>query len=202
MWNELKRIIKPNGAIVLFSSQPFTSVLVCSNLKGFKHEWIWEKNKGSNFASVKYQPFKEHESVLVFSGNGERVNYYPIKERRKGSGLARTKYSYSRSENSTSEVMGFTPTHSNHNGNNELRYPSSVQKFNTEVGLHPTQKPVALLEYLIKTYTNENEIVLDFTFGSGSTGVASLNTNRKFIGVEMNEEYFDIAKDRIEKALN
>lgn len=200
MWLQLKRIIKPNGAIVMTASQPFTSVLVCSNLKGFKHEWIWEKNRGSNFASVKYQPFKEHESVLVFSRNGERVNYYPIKEQRKGSGLARTKYSYSISENSTSEVMGFTPTHSNHNGNNELRYPSSVQKINTEVGYHPTQKPVALLEYLIKTYTQENETVLDFTMGSGSTGVACVNTNRKFIGIEMDDKYFDIAKERIEIA--
>ena len=198
MWDQLKRIIKPNGAICLFGSQPFTSVLISSNLKMFKYEWIWEKNRGSNFAVLKYQPMKEHENVLVFS---KKTHFYnPIKQERKGAGLARTKYDYKRSENSKSEVMNFLPKHANHNGNNKLRYPSSIQKFNTEVGLHPTQKPVALMEYLIRTYTNEGDTVLDFTMGSGSTGVAAKNLNRKFIGIELDQGYFDIAKERINNA--
>ena len=197
MWGQLKRIIKPNGAIVMTASQPFTSVLVCSNLKGFKHEWIWEKNRGSNFGAAKYQPLKEHESVLVFSKDGEKVNYYPIKEPRKGAGADRVKYEFNDSNTGKREVYGgFTDNRKGHK-EEVLRYPSSIQKHNTQVGLHPTQKPVALLEYLIKTYTQEGETVLDFTMGSGSTGVACVNTNRNFIGIELDENYFNIAKQRI-----
>ena len=200
MWEQLKRIIKPNGAIVMTASQPFTSVLVCSNLKGFKHEWIWEKNRGSNFGAAKYQPLKEHESVLVFSKDGERVNYYPIKEPRKGAGADRVKYEFNGSNTGKREVYGgFTDNRKGHK-EEVLRYPSSIQKHNTQVGLHPTQKPVALLEYLIKTYTQENETVLDFTFGSCSTGVACLNTNRKFVGIEMDEGYFDIGVKRMQES--
>ena len=200
MWNELKRIIKPNGAIVMTASQPFTSVLVCSNLKGFKHEWIWEKNRGSNFGAAKYQPLKEHESVLVFSKDGGKVNYYPIKEPRKGAGADRVKYEFNGSNTGKREAYsGFID---NRKGYKEevLRYPSSIQKHNTQVGLHPTQKPVTLLEYLIKTYTQEGETVLDFTFGSCSTGVACLNTNRKFLGVEMDDKYFDIGVNRMQES--
>lgn len=199
MWEQLKRIIKPNGAIVMTASQPFTSVIVGSNIKNFKHEWIWEKNRGSNFAVLKYQPMKEHESVLVFGY--KTVKYYPIKETRKGSGLKRTKYKYSPTNTGKREAMGgFEMIHARHNGNNELRFPRSLQKFNCEVGLHPTQKPVALMEYLIKTYTNENELVLDFTMGSGTTGVACKNLNRDFIGIEKDKKYFEIAKERINNA--
>lgn len=197
MWEQLNRIIKPNGAIVMTASQPFTSVLVCSNLLMFKHEWIWNKNRGSNFATLKFQPMKEHESVLVFGKN--KVNYLPIKEERKGSGKSRVAYAFNGSNTGKRETTGgFTDNRVNHR-ESELRFPSSVQKFNTEVGFHPTQKPVALMEYLIKTYTNENETVLDFTMGSGTTGVACVNLNREFIGIEMDEGYFNIAKDRIEK---
>lgn len=200
MWKQLKRIIKPNGAIVMTASQPFTSVLVCSNLKGFKHEWIWEKNRGSNFGAAKYQPLKEHESVLVFSKDGEKVNYYPIKELRKGAGADRVKYEFNGSNTGKREVYGgFTDNRKGHK-EEVLRYPSSIQKHNTQVGLHPTQKPVALLEYLIKTYTQEGETVLDFTCGSGSTLVAAKNTNRHAIGIELDETYFKIAKQRIESA--
>lgn len=198
MWEQLKRVIKPNGAIVMTASQPFTSVLVCSNLKGFKHEWIWEKNRGSNFGAAKHQPLKEHESVLVFSKDGERVNYYPIKEPRKGAGADRVKYEFNGSNTGKREAYGgFTDNRKGHK-EEVLRYPSSIQKHNTQVGLHPTQKPVALMEYLIKTYTNEGETVLDFTMGSGSTGVACVNTNRNFIGIELDETYFNTAKERIE----
>ena len=180
MWSELKRITKDNAAIIFTASQPFTSNVVMSNIKMFKHEWIWEKNRGSNFATLKYAPMKEHESVLVFCKTSPK--YFPIMQERKGAGDA---------------LGNLEMTHANHNGNNELRYPSSIQKFNTEVGKHPTQKPVTLMEYLVKTYTQENDIVLDFTMGSGTTGIACKNLNRNFIGIELDETYFKIAQERI-----
>jgi site-specific DNA-methyltransferase (adenine-specific) len=200
MWEQLKRIIKPNGAIVMTASQPFTSVLVASKLTMFKYEWIWEKNRGSNFGAAKYQPLKEHESVLVFSKTGGRVNYYPIKEPRKGAGADRVKYKFNGSNTGKRDTYnGFIDNRKGHE-EEALRYPSTIQKHNTQVGLHPTQKPVTLMEYLIKTYTNESETVLDFTMGSGSTGVAAKNLNRNFIGIELDENYFNIAKERISKA--
>ncbi len=196
MWEQLKRITKDNGAIIFTASQPFTSNLVMSNIKMFKHEWIWEKNRGSNFATLKYAPMKEHESVLVFCKTSPK--YFPIMQERKGAGLDRTKYKYNPTNTGKRDALGnLEMTHANHNGNNELRYPSSIQKFNTEVGKHPTQKPVTLMEYLVKTYTQENDTVLDFTMGSGTTGVACKNLNRNFIGIELDEGYFKIAKDRI-----
>lgn len=196
LWAQYERIIKENGAIVLTASQPFTSALIMSNVNKFKYEWIWEKNRGSNFAILKYQPMKEHESVCVFSKKSHK--YHPIMQERKGGGLDRTKYSYNESNTGRREAMGgFQMKHSLHNGNNELRYPSSIQKFNCEVGLHPTQKPVQLFEYLIKTYTDESETILDNCIGSGTTAIACLNTNRKFIGIEKDDKYFDIATKRV-----
>jgi site-specific DNA-methyltransferase (adenine-specific) len=196
MWKELNRIIKDNGAIIFTASQPFTSNLIMSNTKMFKHEWIWEKNRGSNFATLRYAPMKEHESVLVFCKTSPK--YFPIMQQRKGAGLDRTKYKYNPTNTGKREALGnLEMTHANHNGNNELRYPSTIQKFNTEVGKHPTQKPVTLMEYLIKTYTQENDTVLDFTMGSGTTGVACKNLNRNFIGIELDKNYFDIATERI-----
>ena len=197
MWEQLNRIIKPNGAIVLFGSEPFSSALRMSNIKNYKYDWVWKKNRGSNFATLKYQPFKEHEIISVFN----KHNYYPIKEERSESGKNRLDYKF---KNKTSDINGGKFVN---NGKDEyinplgknLRNPSSVQKFNTEVGKHPTQKPIALMEYLIKTYTNENETVLDFTMGSGSTGVAAKNLNRSFIGIEQDEKYFEIAKERIKE---
>lgn len=198
MWNALFFLCEKDAALVFTASQPFTSKLVMSNPKMFKYEWIWEKNRGSNFASLKYQPMKEHESVLVF-GRG-KIKYNPIKEPRKGSGAARVKYKFNGSNTGKRETTsGFIDARKGH-VESELRYPSSVQKFNTEVGKHPTQKPVALMEYLIRTYTNEGETVLDFTMGSGTTGVACVNTNRNFIGIELDQDYFQIAKDRIDAA--
>ena len=192
MWEQLKRIIKPNGAIVMTASQPFTSVLTCSNLSMFKYEWIWEKDGGSNFATVRYQPMKEHESVLVF-GKG-KVTYNQIKQERIGSrkGKVTTTIDSGRKDSVYGTQEGGKTL-----SVDKLRCPRSIQRFNRERGLHPTQKPVALMEYLIKTYTNESETVLDFTMGSGSTGVAAKNLNRKFIGIELDEAYFNITKNRL-----
>lgn len=194
MWEQLKRVIKPNGAIVMTASQPFTSKLVMSNPDWFKYEWIWEKDGGSNFATVKYQPMKEHESVLIF-GKG-RTTYNQIKQERIGSrrGKKTTTIDSGRSDS----VYG-TQDGGKRFKVSELRCPRSIQRFNRERGLHPTQKPVALMEYLIKTYTNEGDTVLDFTMGSGTTGVACKNSNRKFIGIELDERYFNIARERIAK---
>ena len=203
MWEQLKRIIKPNGAIVLFGSEPFSSMLRCSNLGMFKYDWIWEKSKGSNFTQAKNMPIKFHETISVFSKgktihksqSANRMPYNPqglIKVDKKWSRPKKyaTEHKLSRESHKLERVIEFE------------NYPKSVLKFtnsdNRERGLHPTQKPVALLEYLIKTYTQENEIVLDFTMGSGSTGVAAKNTNRKFIGVELDQNYFEIAKKRIQ----
>ena len=202
MWKELKRIIKDNSAIVFTASQPFTSALVMSNIKMFKYEWIWEKAVGSNFATVKYQPMKEHENILVFSKGTHK--YYPIMQERKGKGLERILNPFKTNSTSNGEVYNNIKKNNAEQNYTYLRNPSSIQYFNNREstrGLHPTQKPVALLEYLIKTYTNENDTVLDFTMGSGSTGIATKNTNRKFIGIELDNNYFDIAKNRIESNL-
>jgi len=201
LWQQYERVIKDNGAIVLFGSQPFTSALVMSNPKMFKYEWIWEKAVGSNFATLKYQPMKEHENILVFSKGTHK--YFPILQERKGSGSERIKYNYNASNTLTGETTGSLKNLAKSKSFNELRNPSSVQYFNNrekERGLHPTQKPVALMEYLIKTYTNEGETVLDNTMGSGTTGVACVNTNRNFIGIEIDPTYFAIAERRIKEA--
>lgn len=195
MWSELKRIIKPKGAIVLFGSQPFTSTLIMSNLKWFKYEQIWDKNKGAQPQLANIQPMKSHENILVF-GKG-KINYYPQKT--KGDPYTRDN-KQKHSDHSLSK--GLKPIKQVNTG---FRFPKTVllypRDFSAQSRLHPTQKPVALLEYLIKTYTQENETVLDFTFGSCSTGVAALNTNRKFLGVEMDEGYFDIAVKRISEVV-
>ena len=191
MWAELKRIIKPDGAIVLFGSEPFSSALRMSNIKKYKYDWVWDKKLPSGMQIAKYRPMQRHENIMVFCENGT-PNYYPIKTPQK----ERTGRIYSKSETSPIKYDdGKLKTYKEKN-------PQSIIEFYKRDGksLHPTQKPVALLEYLIKTYTQDGETVLDFTLGSGSTGVACLNTNRKFIGIEMDEGYFNIAKDRILKA--
>ena len=205
LWEQYERIIKPNGAIVLTASQPFTSALVMSNPKMFKYEWIWEKAVGSNFAALKYQPMKEHENILVFC-KGTTV-YNPIKEERKGSGKQRQKAGYANSKATAKTgqfIGGIMDATKRTNDYEELRYPSSIQYFNNrdkDRGMHPTQKPTELFEYLIKTYTLEGETVLDNCMGSGSTGVACINTKRNFIGIEKDDKYFAIAKKRIEDHL-
>jgi len=192
MWEQLNRVAKPNGAIVLFGSEPFSSALRMSNIKNYKYDWVWEKDAGSNFQTVKYQPMKEHENISIF-GKG-LINYYPQKQERTGWRKAKETKSIDGGRKKSvygTQKRGFklnVPI---------LRCPRSIQKFNRERGLHPTQKPVALMEYLIKTYTNETETVLDFTMGSGTTGVACKNLSRNFIGIEMDADYFEIATKRI-----
>jgi site-specific DNA-methyltransferase (adenine-specific) len=197
MWKELKRVRKDNAAICLFGSEPFSSHLRMSNIKEFKYDWIWLKRTGSNFATVKKQPFKAHEIISIF---GSKINYYPIMEKRADAGLKRLKNEY-KSNTISGDTMLNMKSNRAYKKYNDLRNPFSYQNFNNrdkDRGLHPTQKPVPLLEYLIKTYTLENETVLDFTMGSGSTGVACKNLNRHFIGIEKDEKYFEIAKKRIE----
>ncbi len=194
MWEQLNRVTKRNAAIVMTASQPFSSALVMSNPKMFKHEWVWIKNCGSNFLNTVREPFKEHETVLFFS-NG-KWTYNKQMQERTGTGKSRVKYKFTARQNSQNYGKIGSPKETQDN----LRNPSSWQKFNRETGFHPTQKPVALMEYLIKTYTNEGETVLDFTMGSGTTGIAAKNLNRSFIGIELDEKYFNIAKDRIENA--
>jgi len=192
MWEQLKRIIKTNGAIVMTASQPFTSVLTCSNLPMFRYDWVYDKPAGTGFFNAKKMPLRSHESILVFYKN--LPTYNPQKttgHKRKTAGRKEI----------GSEVYGKGIKKTNYDSTE--RYPRSVQRFSSDKrfnNLHPTQKPVKLMEYLIKTYTNENETVLDFTMGSGSTGVAAKNLNRDFIGIELDEGYFNIAKERIDQA--
>jgi len=192
LWEQYNRLIKTNGVIALTASQPFSSALVMSNPKMFKHEWVWIKNRGSNFANTVREPFKEHEQVLIFS-NG-KWTYNKQMQPRTGAGADRVKYDFnhkSKSENYR-EFEG-------REGVNlpDMRVPSSWQKFNTDTsGLHPTIKPVALFEYLIKTYTNEGELILDNCAGSGTTGEACFNTGRSYIQIENKKEYFDVIQKR------
>jgi len=197
LWEQYKRIIKDNRAIVLTASQPFTSVLVMSNIKMFKYEWIWEKNAGSNFATTKYQPMKEHENILIFSNGTTKYNQQ--KQQRSESGLKRVKSSPMTFNRKTDGVYKdlFVGKLTKSKAD-ELRCPSSVQNFNRERGLHPTQKPVALFKYLIKTYTDEGDLILDNCAGSGTTAIACLETGRNYILVEKETEYVKIINKRIE----
>ena len=192
MWVELKRIIKPNGAIVMTASQPFTTTLIASNMKMFKYCWVWEKEQGVNFQLAKKQPLKVHEDICVFYisqpvYNPQGLLDCSIEKSNKGKG---GNLGHCSSEDKRDEYR-----------QTKKGYPRTIQKFGRNRGLHPTQKPVALMEYLIKTYTNEGETVLDFTMGSGTTGVACMNTNRKFIGIERDDKYFDISVKRIKGEL-
>lgn len=182
MWKELKRIRKDNAAIVLFGSEPFSSHLRMSNIKEFKYDWIWEKEQGVNWLNCKINPLKKHEIVSIF---GLNPKYHPV-------GLLPCNKIKS-AKNGLMPHRGINKVHEQKFSN----YPQSIIKFNRERGIHPTQKPVPLLEYLIKTYTLEGETVLDFTMGSGSAGVACKNLNRNFIGIEKDEKYFEIARNRI-----
>jgi len=206
MWEQLNRIIKPKGAIVLFGSEPFSSALRMSNIKNFRYDIVWDKVKPSNFQMMNFQVGRVHEMISIFSNSpavfckGNNMCYYPQKTKReKVKKVSKTFYG---SKNSTLR-----------NGHTikdlgkkiyDTKHPTSIyteSNAKRKGKVHPTQKPVALMEYLIKTYTNENETVLDFTMGSGTTGVACKNLNRNFIGIEMDENYFNIAKERINKPL-
>ena len=189
LWEQYNRIIKDNGAIALFGSEPFSSALRMSNIKNYRYDWIWEKEQGANFMLCKYQPYKVHEIISVFSK--KRHTYIPQMTKGKP---------YISGKGTSGEITNNVVK--KQTKNNGTRYPRSIQKFNTDKSkgsLHPTQKPVALLEYLIKTYTKEGETVLDNCMGSGSTGVACINTNRKFIGIELDSNYYNITKQRIDE---
>ena len=191
MWLQLDRICKPNTAKLMFAQTPFDKILGCSNLKELKYEWIWEKTTATGHLNAKKMPMKAHENILVFYKS--LPTYNPQKTVGHKPANSYTKHQDDGSNYGETKV-GIS------GGGQTDRYPRSVQVFKTDkqkVSLHPTQKPVALLEYLIKTYTNEGETVLDFTAGSFSTGVACINTNRKFIGIEMEEKYFDIGVNRM-----
>ena len=186
MWGELERVIKPNGAIVLSAAQPFTSTLILSNIDMFKYQWVWEKSKPTGHLNAKKQPLRKHEDVVVFYR--KQCTYNP-------QGLKDTHAVVSRTNRGNYGDCSKTTVQT------KTGYPTSILQFPTTVGVHPTQKPVELMEYLILTYTNEGETVLDFTAGSFTTGVACVNLNRKFIGVEMNEEYFEIGVNRIKERI-
>ncbi len=206
LWDQYKRIIKRNGAIVLTASQPFTSALVMSNLKWFRYEWIWEKQRGTNFLWANKMPLKNHESVLVFGS--KLPNYFPQKtdlHLRSTRLLTQRKTNLRDGKTSPNLREGCKAAHSTYGGEYIGRFPKTVQRFSNESmnsnNYHPSQKPVALMEYLIRTYTEEGEIVLDNTMGSGTAGVACMNTGRKFIGIERDPGYFNIASERIEAAV-
>ena len=206
MWEQLKRVIKPNGAIVLFGAEPFSTHLRMSNLKQFKYDWIWSKSKALGFTNAKNKPMNKHEIISVFSEgttankSNRRMPYYPqglIPYNKVVNGIKNCKadaseggHKFARPGHKDTYVQEFT------------NYPTQILEFaNESKTVHPTQKPVALMEYLIKTYTNEGETVLDFTAGSFTTGVACVNTNRKFIGIEMDKGYFDIGVGRIKERI-
>ena len=193
MWEQLKRVIKPNGAIVLFGAEPFSSALRMSNINQFKYDWIWDKKLSTNVLHCNKMPLKRNELISVFYK--KLPTYNPIMR----IGKPRVKGKVSRSE--TNAKVKHKEGQKTYISNEY--YPTTILEFsnaNMKGRVHPTQKPAALMEYLIKTYTNEGETVLDFTMGSGTTGVACINTNRKFVGIEMDDKYFEIAKKRIKDA--
>jgi DNA modification methylase len=204
MWAELKRLIRPNRAVVLFGAEPFSSRLRLSNLEWYKYDWKWHKNRPVGFVNAKLKPLKAYEDIMVFSdgktsnGNANNMIYNP-------QGLVKLPEPIrgTRSKSSHGENDYYRPSHNKGYTQEWTNYPTDVLEVN-ERGegkkVHPTQKPVTLMEYLIQTYSNPGEIVLDFTMGSGSTGVAAVNTNRNFIGIEQSDLHFATAKSRIEEA--
>lgn len=204
LWAQYRRVCKRNAAIVLNASQPFTSALVMSNIEWFKYEWIWEKNQPSGIATAKYMPMKNHENIMVFCEGKTTYNKQLTKSKITDRPFGKSNGRFW--DKTSVGVTGMKPKKTSNPDNILLESvnPRTVIPFdippNALGKLHPTQKPVALMEYLIRTYTNEGEIVLDNTMGSGTTGVACINTNRSFIGIERDDSYFEIAKSRIEKA--
>jgi site-specific DNA-methyltransferase (adenine-specific) len=212
LWQQYRRVLKPTGTVVLTADQPFTSQLVISNLGWFKYEWIWKKKKTTGFLHANARPMKETEDILIFSPLGasgcskkanKNMTYNP-------QGLIEKNI---KKKNSVNRLGKFLHQPEHMGKNNKLlheteyeqkytNYPSEIIEFGLDKGsVHPTQKPVALMEYLIKTYSNEGETILDNCMGSGTTGVACIITNRKFIGIEMDENYYKIAEDRIKNAV-
>ncbi len=193
MWKEAKRVLKPNGSFITTSSQPFSSLLVSSNIKMFKYEWIWDKKNPSGSLYAKYAPMKQHENILVF-GKG-KIKYNPqfelidekdLRYRKNGRGFKQSKQGYDGVYGDIKVI---------YREETGKRYPKSIISINRMNGgkLHPTQKPLSLYKYLVETYTDENDVVLDIAMGSGTTGLACRETNRDFIGIEKEKKYFDIA---------
>ena len=192
LWKGYCRIIKDDGAIILFGSEPFTSILICSQISLFRYDLIWDKQKGCDFLNANRKPLKSHENILVFYKKSPTYNkqYWYSTPYKKINGNKKQSSVYHDSHDVDTEST------------DGKRNPLSILSFPRDGNhVHPTQKPVALLEYLIKTYTNEGETVLDNCMGSGSTGVACVNTNRRFIGIELDDKYFEIAKQRIDAAI-
>lgn len=204
LWKQYKRIIKDNGAVVLFAKELFASALRMSNVEMYKYDWIWKKDTKSNFPQAKWQPLNNLENICVFSKGYARGGLEKNKTMVYNPQFVDGVFYKIPKESKTTEI--FSKNFKNGIYKHEIRdtskrFPYNILEFNAPKNrLHPTQKPVDLLEYLIKTYTLENETVLDNCMGSGSTGVACINTNRNFIGIEKDDKYFEIAKDRIEKA--
>lgn len=201
LWEQYNRIIKDNGAMLLFADEPFTSQLICSNLKYFKQRITWDKDRGSGFLNAKKMLLKQTEDICLFYK--KPPTYNPQMTDAKPENIRPIS-----KEGYTSTNYGNHKTRPSDSYDNTKRYPTNLVKFSSMTGecnnlnrLHPTQKPVELLDYLIKTYTNESMIILDNCMGSGSTGVACVNTNRRFIGIELDENYFKIAEERIHKAI-
>jgi site-specific DNA-methyltransferase (adenine-specific) len=203
LWEQYNRVVKDNGAIVLTAQQPFTSKLIVSNLSCFRYEWVWEKNKSTGHLNAKKMPMKSHENVCVFYKN--LPTYNPQKTTgHKPFGAVKPKDNIpvpevKRNYNHVRRQFG-------NDGKTTDRYPRSIQKFpvinnDNKEKWHPTQKPVGMIEYFIKTYSNENDIILDNCMGSGSTGIACLNSNRKFVGIEIDKEYYEMAKSRIDESI-
>ena len=189
LWEQYNRVIKDNGAIVLTAQTPFDKVLGVSNLKCLKYEWIWQKTQGTGHLNAKKMPMKNHENILVF------YKKLPTYNPQMRAGKPYVQKSGVASSNYGEQVRVVTE-------NDGFRYPLSVVEFKSDKGIHPTQKPVALFEYLIQTYTNEQDTVLDNVMGSGTTAIAAINTNRNYIGFEMDTNYFNLANERIEQHLN
>lgn len=191
LWEQYNRIAKENAAMVFTASQPFTTILISSNIKNFRYEWIWEKPQGTNPMAAKFMPLKSHENILVFYRKKPIYNPQMWQS---------TPYSGFKS-NTKNIGEAYGNLKSQHRDNTDgSRYPKTILKFKQEKGYHPTQKPVPLMEYLIKTYSNEGDLVLDNTMGSGTTGVAAIQCDRRFIGIESDSTYYDIAMKRIQQA--
>jgi site-specific DNA-methyltransferase (adenine-specific) len=193
LWEQYTRITKDDAAIVLTAAQPFTSVLVSSNLKMFRYEWIWEKPQGTNPLNAKVMPMKSHENILIFSK--KRAKYFPQMEEGKP-------YSGFSSKDGATIGEVYANQKSIHRENHGTRYPKTIRRFKQEKGLHPTQKPVELFEYLIRTHSEEGDLVLDNCIGSGTTAIAAINSKRNYIGIEMEDKYYRITNERINTVLS
>ena len=203
LWKEYERIIKPNGVICLFGTQPFTSQLICSNIKLFRYLWLWKKETPTGFLNANYKPLNAIEEIAVFSKakvgslSKNPIPYHPPTLK------AIDKTKINKTGNTWRSAMGYKSEHNQLNSGTEYvqkftNYPTTILEYAREKEqIHPTQKPTDLLEFLIQTYTNENDVVLDNCMGSGSTGVACINTNRRFIGIEKERYYYDLARSRI-----